>query len=159
MKRIILLLVIFIVTFSASAQSIPKMKIDQLAKLIDTSTSPLIVNFWASWCAPCVQELPWFEKAAAEYKSKGLKLILVSLDFATDYPKVILDFAKKKGYTSPIIWLDETDADVFCPKIDKNWAGSIPATIFVNNKKKYRRFFGQQIPEPKLLQEIKLLLE
>lgn len=159
MKKISLILLISAISFFATGQAISKMKIDQVVKLIDTSTSPLIINFWATWCGPCIHELPWFEKAAADYKSKGVKLILVSLDFADDYPKGIADFAKKKGYKSQIIWLDETDADVFCPKIDKTWEGAIPATLFVNNKKKYRRFLGQQIPEPRLLQEIKLLIE
>jgi hypothetical protein len=68
-------------------------------------------------------------------------------------------FVKKHNYTSTIVWLDETDADFFCPLIDKNWNGNIPVTIMVNNKKKYRQFFNQQLPEARLQLEIKKLVE
>ena len=49
--------------------------------------------------------------------------------------------AKKHNFKTNIVWLQETDADYFCPKIDTTWSGSIPATLFVNTKTGYRKFF------------------
>lgn len=160
MKKISLLLItLFFVGADLSAQSIQKLSIRQLTQWIDTSTTPLVINFWASWCAPCVREIPWFEKNIAKYSDKKLKLLLVSLDFADDYPDAIVAFAKKHNYQSEIVWLNESNPDSFCPKIDKSWDGTIPVSLFVNNAKKYRQFFNQQLPEPRLEQELQKLVQ
>lgn len=82
-------------TTTGAKSAYPKVKIDDLMKIIDTSSVPLVVNFWASWCGPCIKEIPWFEKSVAEFSEQKVKLLLVSLDFAEDYPKGIADFAKR----------------------------------------------------------------
>lgn len=157
-KNIFLLLIIFCYNIT-TAQNIQRVKIKDVVNMIDTAQSPLLVNFWATWCAPCVKEIPWFEKAVAAYKDQNVTLVLVSLDFKTAYPKDLAAFVKKNNYVSKVIWLDETNADFFCPLIDPNWDGNIPVTIFVNNKKKYRQFLNQQIPEARLELELKKLVE
>lgn len=159
MKKLLLIYCIAICAQTAEAQAIRKVKIYDVLKMMDTATTPLVVNFWASWCKPCVQEIPWFEKSVAALKDKKVRLVLVSLDFPEDYPKGIQEFAKKNGYQSRIVWLDETDADYFCPKIDLSWQGAIPATVLVNNKKKFRKFYGQQLPEEKLKLALLEMLE
>jgi len=158
MKKILTLLALAVAVNSYS-QQIEKVKMDDVVKMIDTSTTPLIVNFWASWCKPCVHEIPWFEQGIQAYKDKHIKLVLVSLDFAEDYPKNLQAFVKRQNYQSTILWLNETNADSFCPKIDSSWSGSIPATIMVNNKTHYRQFFGEQIPEPRFKLELAKLVE
>ncbi len=159
MKKLFFVMMILFAANASIAQQIKKVKIAELVKMIDTSTTPLLVNFFATWCQPCVHEIPWFEKNVAEYKAKGVKLILVSIDFVEDYPKGIADFVKKNNYQSQVIWLNETNADLFCPKIDKSWSGAIPVSLMVNNKKHYRKFFGDQVPEPKLKLALKELVE
>lgn len=161
MKKIMCVLVFMGLSFWAKSQSreIPKLTIGELVNLIETSKTPLVINFWASWCGPCVREIPWFEKNVADFSKDKVKLILVSIDFPDDYPAAIKKFAQKNGYKSDIVWLNETNADAFCPKIDTSWDGAIPVTLMVNNAKKYRRFFDQQLPEKKLVQELQKLVE
>lgn len=159
MKKMLLLFCLVSVTSLINAQQIRKVKIDELVKYMDTATVPLVVNFWATWCKPCIHEIPWFEKGVAAVKDKNVRLLLVSVDLPGDYPKYIANFAKDKGYTSTILWLDETNADVFCPKIDKSWNGNIPVTVMVNNAKKYRQFYSEQIPEARFTQELQKLVE
>lgn len=131
----------------------------EVVQMIDTSKTPMVINFWASWCKPCVQEIPWFEKSIATFKNKNIQLVLVSLDFKSDYPKTLTQFVKKKAFSSKVLWLNETNADYFCSLIDSSWSGNIPATLMVNNAKEYRQFFDRQLPEARLLLELNQLVQ
>ena len=135
------------------------MKITELERIIAESKTPLIINFWASWCKPCIEEIPYFQEEVKKHSKDSLDLLLVSLDFAEAYPGDILSVAKKRKFIVPIVWLDETNADYFCPKIDAKWSGAIPATFFINNKTGYRKFIEEQLPEEKLKKEIMAMLE
>lgn len=160
MKRILLVTVLSLsLVLCSNAQSIKKLSIEDVLKIADTSSVPLVINFWASWCRPCVQELPWFENLVPNYKDKQVKLLLVSLDYADDYPKEIMLFAKKKGIKSEIAWLNETDPNIFCHKVDKHWDGTIPVTLMVNKKKNYRKFYNHQLPEAQLKQALDKLID
>jgi thiol-disulfide isomerase/thioredoxin len=158
MKKLFFILLTVCFLQSSHAQEIRKLKIDQLMKMIDTARTPLVINFFATWCGPCIREIPWFEKNIAA-SNKKVKLLLVSIDFADDYPKAIATFIKKQAFKSQVVWLNETDADIFCPPVDKAWDGAIPVTLMVNNGKKYRQFYGQQLPEEKFKLELAKLLQ
>ncbi len=159
MKKIFLLLSCVCLLFVSQAQPIKKIKMNELLKRIDTTTVPLVVNFWATWCGPCVRELPWFEKTVPDFDKKKVKLLLVSIDYPGEYPKAIAAFAKKYGFRSEILWLDESNPDEFCPKLDKHWEGTIPVTLMVNNARQYREFYNQQLPEARLKQELQKLVQ
>jgi len=85
-------------------------------------------------------------------------LILVSLDGKENYPKQLRNFVNKRKFTTEIFWLDETNADYFCPKIDSTWTGAIPATLLVNPKTGQRKFFEQPLTPQKLEKEIMAIL-
>jgi len=140
-------------------QTIKKVKIEDVLKIADTSSVPIVVNFFATWCRPCVEELPWFQKTVPDFKGKGVKLLLVSLDYADEYPKQILSFAKKHGIDAQIVWLDEADPNYFCPKIDKRWEGTIPVSLMVNNATHFRAFYDYQLPEGQLKIALNKLIE
>lgn len=131
-------------------QTIEKIRITDLEKTIRESKTPLIVNFWATFCLPCLEEIPYFQEAAKEYKAEGVRLILISLDLQESYPSQIRKTVVKRKISVPVKWLDETNADYFCPKIDSSWSGGMPASLFVNNKSGYRKFFEEQVSREKL---------
>lgn len=144
----------------APKTTIRSVKMQDVVNIIDSSTHPIIVNFWATWCPPCVEEIPYFESITKEYAKDSVELILVSLDFADDYKKGKIDaFAKRQGYTSRILWLSETNADIICPMIDAKWDGNIPASLMVNNKTNYRAFFGMQLREERFKMEVEKLVK
>ncbi len=149
-KNIILIATFFLVTNVAFSQPIKKVKIADVLRMADTSSVPIVMNFFATWCKPCVQELPWFEKTVPNYKGKEVKLLLVSLDYAEDYPKNLASFARKNNIASQIVWLDESDPNSFCPKIDKRWEGTIPVSLMINKATNFRAFFDHQLPEGQL---------
>lgn len=154
MKRIALIACFLFFLLEINAQSIPNWKITELEEFINKSETPVIINFWATYCAPCLKELPYFQELVKNYEKKGVKLILVSLDFKEAYPDKIKKISGKLKFTAPIVWLDETNADYFCPKVDNKWSGVMPATLFINNKTGFRSFFEESIPKIKLEQEI-----
>jgi len=98
-----------------------------------------VVNFWATWCVPCVKELPHFEKLNQQYKGKKVKVLLVSLDMAKMVESKLLPFIKKKNLKSDVVLLRDPDSNNWIPKIDKSWSGAIPATLIYN--KKVRKFY------------------
>ena len=158
MKKHLIIGLLLLSGFFCFSQEIKKLKITDLERTIAASKTPLIVNFWATFCIPCIEEIPYFQKLVKKYQKDSVKLLLVSLDLQDDYPK-IRSFAAKRKFTAPIVWLNESNADYFCPKIDSTWSGAIPATIFINNKKGYRKFSEDQITEQQLEKEILAILE
>lgn len=100
-----------------------------------------VVNFWATWCKPCVAELPFFQKAAATYKDKPVKIILVSQDAKARIFQVA-QFMQKQQYTSECFLLSAGNPNVWIDKIEPKWSGTIPATILYRNGEKVNFYEG-----------------
>jgi thiol-disulfide isomerase/thioredoxin len=117
-----------------------------------------IINFWATWCAPCVKELPYFEKINKEYSSKNVEVLLVSLDFPKQVEKKLIPFINKKQLQSEVVLLDDVNEDVWIKAIDETWSGALPATIIYNknNRKFYEQSFDYETLENELNTFLKL---
>ena len=158
-KHLLFAIVLFVsCNGETKSQAIDKWKIEDLEKFITTSDTPTVVNFWATFCIPCLKEIPYFEETVKKYKGKGIKLLLVSLDFKEAYPEKVTNFVNKRKFSSQVVWLDETNADHFCPKVDSTWSGVLPATLFVNNKKSVRNFFEEEMSKEKFEEELKKIV-
>ena len=160
MKGITIIVIFIVVIFSLPVfgQEVKKIKITGLEKIIAESKTPLIINFWATFCKPCMEEIPHFQKLGKKYEKQGMNLLLISLDMKDAYPDLVNAFIRKKKITTATAWLDETDADYFCPKIDKAWSGAIPATLFINNSNRYRKFTEDTLSEKQLEKEIRTMI-
>ena len=92
MKISFLVFMLVILFNKTDAQQIQKIKIKVLTDLTATSDSVLIINFWATFCKPCVEEIPDLIKLAKKYKKEKASLYLVSLDLEDYYPEKIKKF-------------------------------------------------------------------
>jgi thiol-disulfide isomerase/thioredoxin len=142
-----------------NGQDIRAVKITDIEKIISESRRPLVINFWATWCRPCIEEIPWFQQVIKGFEKDSVQLILVSVDYKEEYPAGIQATAAKRGFTAPIFWLNETNADYFCPKVDPHWSGAVPATLIINNKTGSRLFFEEQLGKEKLKEQIQVILK
>ena len=112
-----------------------------------------VVNFWATWCAPCVKELPYFEKVNQEYKDQNVEVLLVSLDFPKKKESKLIPFIKEKNIQSKVIHFDDRDEQFWIPDINESWTGALPATLIYN--KNQRKFFEKSFTQEELENEIK----
>jgi thiol-disulfide isomerase/thioredoxin len=115
-----------------------------------------VINFWATWCIPCVKELPYFEKLNSEFKDQNVEVILISLDFPNQYESKLKPFIKKHNLSSKVIALNDTNMNNWIPKVSENWSGSIPATLIYNKDK--RTFYERTFTFKELENELKPLL-
>ena len=111
-----------------------------------------VVNFWATWCAPCVKELPYFEQLNNNYSDKNVEVLLVSLDFPKQYDKKLKPFIIEHNLQSKILVLDDVNMNTWVPKINKDWDGAIPVTIIYNKDK--RQFYSRPFTYDELETEV-----
>jgi thiol-disulfide isomerase/thioredoxin len=129
---------------SKDSLAIPIYNYDELRPLLwkDNDTT-YVVNFWATWCVPCVQELPYFVELNSLYKDEAFKLVLVSLDFKKDYVKKLQPFVVERALGPHVLVLEDDHANDWIEDIDPTWSGSIPATLVFRGKERtfYERTF------------------
>jgi thiol-disulfide isomerase/thioredoxin len=128
------------------AQAVKIVKFDWYESLRNQpNDSTYIINFWATWCVPCVAELPHFEQITKKYQTQKVKVYFVSLDFRKNIDSHLRSFVKKKNLQSAVLLLDEPDANAWIDKVDPSWSGALPATIIFNNKKNMIQFLEKEL--------------
>ncbi|KAA5532583.1 TlpA family protein disulfide reductase [Taibaiella lutea] len=135
MKKLCFLVFVFslLAAGSSRAQNIASYAADDLNKRTSGKDTIYIVNFWATWCIPCVKELPAFNKVQEAYKDRPVKVILVSFDFKEQYPDKLSAWVRKKQLKPEVAWFNETNPTLYIPKLAPEWEGGLPATILINN--------------------------
>lgn len=159
MKKLLCVLWI-ILTTQAFAQQVSLVRSSYITQLkTNQSDTVYVINFWATWCKPCVEELPYFEQLTQTYADKKVKVILVSTDFKKQIDSRLKPFIVAKKIHSQIVFMDESNPNDWINTIDKNWSGAIPATLIICGKKKFTYFEEGETTFEKLSNIIKPLLE
>jgi thiol-disulfide isomerase/thioredoxin len=125
------LILFFVLMASADVYSQAIVKLPELQEMMNEGKKVKVINFWATWCAPCIKEMPFLERLNRE--NTDVKVLLVSLDFDLDHDQSkITSFVERKKLNSEVVILDEPDPTKWIEKIDKGWSGALPATLVMN---------------------------
>jgi len=150
MKIVLMVFFLFLFWGTAPCQTVNLITVDQLneriSKGLDTT---FVINFWATWCSPCKKELPYFIQFENDYKKDKLKLLLVSVDFKSIINSSVIPYLKKIKKRHDLFLLDEKSEQEYIDRVDKNWSGALPATLFVKAGK--RNFFENEFTYPQLV--------
>lgn len=154
------ILILFLLSSVTAFSQVKTVKLDALTSLLNNDAdSVYVINFWATWCKPCIEELPYFEEATSAFSNKNVRIILVSLDSPVELDRVLLPFVKKKDLKSEILLLDEQNPNEWIDKIEPEWTGSLPATIILRNRIKKRMFLEKQLEKEELFTTIQSMME
>ncbi|MFD1255193.1 TlpA disulfide reductase family protein [Mucilaginibacter terrae] len=143
MKQLVLLTAVCLMFCCVTLAQVKTISLPQLQKRISNPDTVYVVNFWATWCKPCIEELPCFEKLQATYKNQPLKVLLVSMDFESKLPAV-KTFARSRKLTSEVMLATRKSDQELIDGIAKEWSGALPGTLIVNGKKGIRKFQEQE---------------
>jgi thiol-disulfide isomerase/thioredoxin len=156
MKKNSLILVFLFSALFARAQTIEAIRKDKLLQLFKNDSTTLVINFWASWCKPCMQEMPHFYAADSIYASKGVQFVFVSFDMIEDLQRA-QNLVNKMKIPGQQYLLDETDMNALIDSVDSGWSGGLPATWFISPM--YRKPWYQNFEHSHdLFKEIDLLI-
>ena len=138
MKLSLTVCVIISVCHGISAQTVDVIDTTELMKIInEKSPKTKIINFWATWCKPCVQEIPYLETVNETGKAD---VVLVSLDFVQDLDVKVAAFINDYDITSRVCLLNNLDYNSWINRVDETWTGTIPATLIINSESGKRKF-------------------
>lgn len=138
--------------------SVPVFDYDGIKPLLDLEDDTLrIFNFWATWCVPCVKELPHFERVNKDFAHEKVKVILLSLDFYEDIEPALIPFIKKHELQSEVVLLDDPDANRWIPLVHESWDGAIPISLFKQGQE--TSFIARVLSHEELVNEINNFLK
>lgn len=153
MKKILWFAALILPWFSSQGQAPANARIVNLSELTTimsrTSGNILVINFWATWCAPCIQELPLLEEVNAS--SPDVDVILVSMDLDLDPdPQKVYRFVTRRQLRSQVLLLNEPDPNSWINRLEPSWSGALPATLVIHPRTGKRIFVEGQLEEGEL---------
>ncbi|MCD4735361.1 MAG: redoxin domain-containing protein [Bacteroidales bacterium] len=150
--------VIFTSCSTEIEDNIPMVSFEKLEPIFKSKSDTVyVVNFWATWCKPCIKELPAFDELTKEYKGQKVRILLVSLDFPNKHESDLLPFIKEHKLRSEVVHLTDVDANKWIDKVSPLWSGSIPATIILKGNK--REFYERSLTFEELDNIVKSKME
>lgn len=116
---------------------------DEIAPIFNSdSDTTYVINFWATWCQPCIEEMPYFEQLKEAFAEEKVRVILVSLDFEKDVESRLIPFLEEKQLQSEVALLLDGKYNDWIDRVEPSWDGAIPVTLIYKGDQ--RRFHGKQ---------------
>jgi thiol-disulfide isomerase/thioredoxin len=161
MPKVILITILLFAAIAAHAQphkQVPVHDFEGLQPFLQKQNDTIyVINFWATWCKPCVEELPAFENLHVKYHDQKVKVLLVSLDFIKNYDSRLLPFIKDKKIQSQVVLLNDPRSNEWIDKVSPQWSGAIPATLVYRNNQ--RTFYERSFTASELEAEVQKFIK
>jgi thiol-disulfide isomerase/thioredoxin len=154
--KIVFIAVLLIANFAFSS---PLTGVDgpKIKKTISSFKSPVIVNFWATWCGPCKEEFPVFLKVRKDFEKKGLKVVLVSMDFPSQ-KKTAQEFLKSQKVDFETYFREGED-HAFINSVLPEWSGVLPTTAIFDSNGKLVHMIQGVVDESGLKEHLKKVIK
>jgi len=157
-KLVFVFLLLTVAFFHGVGQDLKVMDYEGLEPhLQKENDTTYVINFWATWCKPCVKEMPAFQKLNREFAGKPFKLLLVSLDFPSQIDSRLTPFIRENNIQAEVVVLDDPDSNAWISKVSKNWSGSLPGTLIYNRNS--REFYEKTFEYHELKQIVNKLIK
>lgn len=153
LKYFFLLLLIWGSTFTSTySQSVKVINLKDFEVLLNRKSDSIYVyNFFATWCKPCVKELPHFIKFSKDSIHSYINITFINLDQPENVDDIVIPFLAKKKLTQTVYLLNNTNYALWMPRVDRRWGGSIPATLVINATNNKRAFMEGEINYKELM--------
>lgn len=154
MKQLIIALVFLsAMVLELDGQNVKLIDSEELTSLSwRSSDTTYVINFWATWCSPCVKEIDYFEELHRASTHEKLKVLLVSLDFPNQVDRRVIPFLEKKNISASVLLMTDLDYNAWIERVDKSWTGAIPATLIYNQDE--RVFLEQELTKEELMDHV-----
>ncbi|MGH9833978.1 MAG: TlpA family protein disulfide reductase, partial [Blastocatellia bacterium] len=122
-------------TAPAAAPQVALLKPEDFNKFKDAANGKvLVINFWATWCGPCIAEFPEFVALDRKYRAKGVKIVGISADEVTDIKRKVIPFIRRQKVRFDIVVQETDDPQQMIDAVYKEWAGELPATFIYDKQ-------------------------
>jgi thiol-disulfide isomerase/thioredoxin len=147
MKKSLICMAVFFISIASFSQhqqgTVLKLNFKEFEPYLQKNNDTLyVINFWATWCVPCREELPAFQEAYEKFTGQKVKIFLVSLDFPNQVDSRLIPFIKANNLKPEVILLDDPRQNEWIDKVDPQWTGAIPFTVI------YGPGFRKSYPQP-----------
>jgi thiol-disulfide isomerase/thioredoxin len=150
------LLFLLLLPFCLNAQNAELIRFDSLQKEMEQKADTLfVVNFWATWCKPCVEELPGFLALEDSLQKQPVRFLYLSFDFLREKDRALRDFLQRRNIRSRVLLLNEAGNTAWMDKVDSTWQGAIPATWIYRASDRLHRFHEGELSQTELIQLLK----
>lgn len=125
--------------------AVTAVNVEKLKAAVDAARGKvLVMNFWATWCPPCVKEMPEFAEFHRKYSAKNVALLSVSADGHDHVEKVVKPFMTSRKIPFPVHVIDAMP-DAVSAALKLDWEGGLPATFVFDAKGKLVKAWFEEL--------------